>query len=88
MCQETLPRGKVQISRVNKTILFIFNYFALCIKEFPQRDFATFLDYSDKDNDTLQCNKTFTNDTFRNKVIHYIVIYVTLLVVICINIRK
>ena len=66
MCQETLPRGKVQISRVNKTILFIFNYFASCIKEFPQRDFTTFLDYSDKDNDTLQCNKTFTNNTFSN----------------------
>ena len=66
MCQETLPRGKVQISRVNKTILFIFNYFALCIKEFPQRDFATFLDYSDKDNDTLHCNNTLPNNTFRN----------------------
>ena len=65
MCQETLPRGKVQISRVNKTILFIFNYFALCIKEFPQRDFATFLDYSDKDNDTLHCNNTLPNNTFR-----------------------
>ena len=65
MCQETLPRGKVQISRVNKTILFIFNYFALCIKEFPQRDFATFLDYSDKDNDTLHCNSTLPNNTFR-----------------------
>ena len=65
MCQETLPRGKVQISRVNKTILFIFNYFALCIKEFPQRDFATFLDYSDKGNDTLHCNNTLPNNTFR-----------------------
>ena len=79
MCQETLPRGKVQISRVNKTILFIFNYFALCIKEFPQRDFATFLDYSDKDNDTLHCNNTLRNNTFRN---------VTLLVVIRINVSK
>ena len=68
MCQETLPRGKVQISRVNKTILFIFNYFALCIKEFPQRDFATFLDYSDKDNDTLHCNNTLPNNTFRNVI--------------------
>ena len=87
MCQETLPRGKVQISRVNKTILFIFNYFALCIKEFPQRDFATFLDYSDKDNDTLQCNNTLPNNTFR-KVMHFIVIYVTLLVVIRINVSK
>ena len=87
MCQETLPRGKVQISRVNKTILFIFNYFALCIKEFPQRDFATFLDYSDKGNDTLHCNNTLPNNTFR-KVMHYIVIYVTLLVVIRINVSK
>ena len=72
MCQETLPRGKVQISRVNKTILFIFNYFALCIKEFPQRDFATFLDYSDKDNDTLHCNNTHPNNTFRNALYCYL----------------
>ena len=72
MCQETLPRGKVQISRVNKTILFIFNYFALCIKEFPQRDFTSFLDYSDKDNDTLHCNNTPRNNTFRNTLYCYL----------------